>query len=546
MSDSSGKVWITFNGEIYNYLELRNELRSAGHSFVTGTDTEVLLCAYLEWGAACVNHLNGMWAFAIWDGRVGTMFCSVDHFAIKPFYFTEANGMFLFGSEPRALIRTGMYVPEPHDESIFRYLVHNEPPARGDSFFKGMNLLAGGAQLVVSCRSTSVDVQKSTWWKAVSRNTNIRSAVELRELFVDSVRLRLRSDVPVGACLSGGLDSSLVVACMRHVEPGAQIETFTATFPGTDIDEALWARVASDSFRTRHHEVLPTAKSFVEDMEKLISSQGEPFHGLSVYAQYTVMRAAREAGIKVLLDGQGSDELFLGYHWHLVTYVARLIRDGRLLAASGFLRDILRFRKDISLARFLALFVLFRFPMIRNTRNLMRAGGAINKDFLDQWQHKISARVVGEQSESRLSEIRETVLPRLLRYEDRNSMAFSVEARLPFLDHRLVEAALEIPEELLLKGGVSKVLLRQAAHPLLPETLWARKDKVGFAVPEREWLNGIRPYAAELLADSSRFTQPYIDAAKLQSAVAQGSSDSQWIWRALNLYLWLKKVCVTN
>ncbi len=546
MADSAKRVWIAFNGEIYNYVELREALQGLGHVFRTRTDTEVLLTAYLEWGNECVKRLNGMWAFAIWDSRRHELFCSIDHFGIKPFYFATSSRGFAFASEPRALFATEIVSPVPNETSVFRYLVHNEPPVRGESFYKEVSQLAGGEYLTVSLGGSAPSVKRGTWWKpsAVS-GSSPGTAEELRALVLDSVRIRLRSDVKVGACLSGGLDSSLIVACMRELEPQSDLSTFTAVFPGDSRDESKWARIASESFRTRHHEIRSNGTGLVHDIDHLVTAQGEPFHGLTVYAQYRVMQEARAAGVKVLLDGQGSDEIFLGYHWHMAAHLARLLAQGRLTSAFGLSRDVAMNRVDLPLHRLLALLLLFRLPVVRNSRNEWRAKQGINPDFLSKWRTRIKGRVGTENLSSRAQEITDTVLPTLLRYEDRNSMAFSLEARLPFLDHRLVEFSLGIPDELLLRNGISKALLRDAAAALLPKTLNDRLDKVGFAVPDRDWLGQIRNYAIDRLSSSS-VSAAYIDRDALKLSFSAESSDPQWVWRALNLHLWMDLTCATS
>ncbi|OHB69185.1 MAG: asparagine synthase (glutamine-hydrolyzing) [Planctomycetes bacterium RBG_13_63_9] len=464
-----GDLVLVYNGEIYNYLELRRELESGGQTFVTHSDTEVLLAAYRQWGEDCLARLNGMFAFALWDAGEAKLFCARDRAGEKPFYYYATADCFVFASEIKALLRFGAPVPcAPDVEQIEEYFVKSYQPLGPKTFFRGIRELLPAHRLTVQATEENLGPEVRPYWQyptAAERQIPISTA-RFREIFDDSVRLRLRSDVPIGTCLSGGVDSPSVAAAVAQLKQGETNGQFRyvgvhayAPVPGAD-ERPYVERVAGRlGFKVSLVEI--TGDGCLEELDELVYRQEVPFLGPSIYAQRCVFRRAAELGLKVMLDGQGADELFGGYDWVVPRAIAARWRE------SGW-GEALRQARMFAGARFpmgslLARAILYRFR---------RSKGEVPDD-LDQ---ALRASFLS------LS------LPALLRYADRNSMSFGVEARLPFLDHRLIEATAGLATRDCAADGMTKVILRRAMRDRLPEEILQRKDKTAFAVPEAQWI----------------------------------------------------------
>jgi asparagine synthase (glutamine-hydrolysing) len=547
-----GRYRLVHNGEIYNYRELRAELEGRGHRFRTGTDTEVLLAAYTEWGDACVERFNGMWAFAIWDTEAQRLFASRDRFGIKPFYYALAGGRLAFASEPKALVvglRPSANLRVVHDYVAQGYLDHTE-----ETFFEGMLRLPPAHSLVYDERG----LRLSRYWALEPRDPPTGDPAEIvRELFLDSVRLRLRSDVPVGTCLSGGLDSSAIVCTVDHLlateaENAAQVgeaqRTFTAFFEDPEADERNFARTVVEQTRVEPHWVTFDASELVDRIPEIVLSQDEPFGSTSPIAQWFVMRAAKEAGLTVMLDGQGGDEVFAGYHAYFAAYYADLLTAGRV----ALLRDELKaYARLYGATRAqLAEMVTRRFLPDRArwaARGRTRGGTELVHPSL---RGGFTPEGDGSAFPDRLHRLLALLLtrrsiPELLRYEDRNSMAHSLEARVPFLDYRLVEFAFTLPGRMLLEDGRTKAILRRALGDLLPPQIANRTDKLGFATPERRFLRGaLGDLAGDVFASQSFRERGWTDAAAARRRLElhrRGELNAGFeLWRTLNLELWAR------
>lgn len=569
MGSDDGTQWITYNGEVYNAPELRRELTALGRGFRSSSDTEVVLAAYRQWGQACLTRFNGMFAFALWDGLEQTLFCARDRFGIKPFYYRQEGGRFLFASEIKALLQDGSCKAKPNDRIVYDYLAHSRQDHSSETFFQGIRQLAPGEWMKVRPgrdgeRSGGLKIERERWWRfpggsgqGPGMNGQKLSCADAaactKELLEDAVRLELRADVPVGSCLSGGLDSSSIVCLMNAVLGGeSRPRTFSSCYRDERFDERRYIRAVLDRTGVANEEVFPDAAQLFDDLPRLLWHQEEPFAGTSIMAQWAVMRAAGGAGMKVLLDGQGADELLCGYPGFMGSRLADLIRTGRWgQGVSEWLawRNVHGGLQPTALAGLV--------------RGLVPAGMATRlKGWTlgdDQWLDAGFFRTWRPTSMEDIptghgvlhAHMERTVtrdLPALLHYEDRNAMAFSIEARVPFLDHRLVEWLAGLPPEMKIQHGMTKVVLREAMTGILPEEVRLRRDKMGFVTPEDQWLKvELRPQIEALLKSDRFNSRPYWQAGRVRDwydrycsgRIAVGST----VWRWVALECWLRRFC---
>jgi asparagine synthase (glutamine-hydrolysing) len=557
------RLVLVFNGEVFNYLELRDELEGLGHMFVTGTDTEVVLHAYRQWGGECCARFNGMWGLAIWDTERRELFCSRDRFGVKPFFYAAQGGEFLFASEIKGLLAASPALRRPDHAYLARFLRTSLCNDGEQTFFRDVRALlpghsvtvrmgGGGAAMGRPVRFWSFDAQRS----AATYDYRTPEAT-LRGLLEDSVRLRLRSDVPVGTCLSGGLDSSSIVALAAAQLDGAPVRTFSAVYPDAGYDESGYVRLVNAAFPTIPHEVTPQPDRLLEVMPRIAWHQDEPSAGPGLYSQWHVMRSAA-GSVKVLLDGQGADELLGGYTSYFVDAVRSLgrralarpssdnltaLRGGWLAAKGAHGDDVLRM---------LVLGYLSE-PMKRAVRPVLgrRGGTEVSPGYLAQWEPRRDAWAVDGPFHDRLANVLFDAvfvksLPALLRYEDRNSMAFSLEARTPFLDYRLVEFALALPFDARISGSWTKAVLRRAMQGTLPDAVTWRRDKLGYPTPLAEWLRHEFRADAEAVIFSREFRERGIfdDAGvrRLWSQHVNGDCDNSWnVWRWLSVEFWFRE-----
>ncbi len=528
---------LVFNGEIYNYLELREELVALGHDFVTEGDAEVLLHAWAQWGESALDRLNGMFAFAIWDEQERRLTLARDPFGEKPLYYVSRGGRLTFASDLPAILCDGASAA-PRQVAVEEYLVRGGYPSVGESFFAHIATVPAAHLL----RWTDGKVELRRYWTPTAVAVPVRyedAVTELRELLRDSVRLRLRSDVPVGTSLSGGVDSSAIVALASELAGDSTRHAFTARFPGFARDEWPYAEeVARAAGVRRHHAVEPSADQLLDDVDRLIALHQEPVVSSSVYAQWRVMQAARESGVVVLLDGQGGDELFAGYGG-MAGYAARsggAYELLRALRAPAVRREVAR-----SLAVDYAPRALARVHR-RRTASLYAGKGAVQGVVARDAEYAGWMRARDPLRRELLLQCFVTSLPQLLRYADRSSMAHSREVRLPLLDRRIAEFALSLPASFLSEGGTSKRILRDAVAEIVPARVLARRDKIGFETPQASWLEAPRARAAiasTLLDTRARERGLYATDAIEQDVRAGRWRDPNGIWRALNLERWL-------
>ncbi len=532
---------VVYNGEIYNFIELREELVRAGYSFHTGCDTEVLLAAYDHWGEACQSRFNGFWAFALYDRQDGSLFLSRDRYGVKPLYYTELPGYLLFASEIKTILTDERVARRSNDAVVFDYLVNGFVDCSEETFFDGIFRLEAG-----SCMRIGPDGEKKLrryyelpYQEKLSAPVTEEMTETFRRLFEQSVRLRLRADVPVGSCLSGGLDSSAIVCessrQLRSAGHGEDQKTFSSCYRGDANDERRYMDAVIEAAGVSGHFAYPTGDSLFQDLDHLIYTQDEPFVSTSMYASYCVMRLAHENGARVLLDGQGADEILCGYRKARVYYIKRLLRAGKPVRAAKELLAYLPYMrrgKNVSLLADLNMILQF----------LGRTSSTdIRHRYLESSFAKRTLRnSYAENDRFLLNDFDRIVLPALLRYVDRNSMAFSIEDRLPFLDYRLVEYAMNLPLNAKIADGYSKAIMRKALD--MPEIIRRRRDKIGFYTPEKAWMDShLEEYRAVFAAPDFRAGR-YIDPARILAdwnSLTQGKDDIG-LFRYICLEKWMR------
>ena len=488
-----GQVWITFNGEVYNYLELRDQLITLGHTFSTGTDTEVILAAYGAWGAECFSRFRGMFGLAILDGRRRVLVLARDRFGIKPLYLMTGNSVTAIASE----IKQFKFVPglelHPNSTALHAYLLTGYEDAE-HSFFADVHPVAAGCWMELSLPSGRVSRQERYWFPEkipISIHDPKEASESFRDKLIDAVRVHLRSDVPVGCSLSGGLDSSAVLASASRLQGkrSEEIQTFSITYPGHKFDERAFIDDVLESIPANPHYETPTPEDFVRDLDRFIWTHDEPVGHFSQYNGYALARITRAARVPVILNGQGGDELLAGYWQSLFAYLGGLASHGKWIQLAGHLvgAGLPRGNREM----------LWQIPvMLRRyrsrTSNLFNLG--LRKDETEASAEVTSNRVRGilkmSDHERRIFELRSLYLPRLLKWDDRNFMAFAVEGRYPFLDHELVEHTLSYSRKVLYSSGWTKEPLRQGLKDMLPASIIRRRTKFGFQAPQDEWLVG--------------------------------------------------------
>jgi asparagine synthase (glutamine-hydrolysing) len=547
---------LIYNGEIYNYKELRDELVALGAQFRSDSDTEVLLTAWAHWGTDCLTRLSGMFAFVIVDRKLETLTCVRDAFGIKPFFYGSASWGFCFGSELPATVALRGEGAELNLQRTYDYLVHGDYDSRESTFVEGIQQLEPGTWRSFDMR-TAVLGESVRWWTPRIAQTSTLSfdaaADHLRELFIESVRQQMRSDVPLGAALSGGIDSSAVVCVMRHVEPDVQIHTFSFIAKNSPVSEEDWMRLVNAHVGAAAHSVTVEPDELARDLDDMIRAQGEPFGSTSIYAQYRVFELAKQKGITVTLDGQGADEILAGYQGYPGKRIHSLLDEGSLLRAFRFVRDWGKWPGRSPLFGLKAAVAEYvDGPVYQALRSL--AGDRIRPAWIDIEQLEARGvkicfpRQVPETdmrgrrliAELGLSATRRG-LPALLRHADRNSMRFSVESRVPFLSTKLAQFLFSLPEEYLLSDkGETKRIFRAAMRGIVPDAVLDRRDKIGFATPEQDWLMRLAEQARKWLREDVGVS--FLHQEKIVEEfdrIVAGEVPFSWqAWRWINFWRW--------
>ncbi len=545
MANTDGRLTIVFNGEVYNYLELKQEL--SGYPFRGDSDTEVVLAAYERWGEECLEHFVGMFAFAIWDAEKKHLFCARDRMGVKPFHYAHHGGRFLFASEVKALLAVG--VPAEHDEESWDlYLSHGVYELPGRTFFKTVQALAPAHAMTVAADGT---LEQWRYWDLAERAGELldadddRAADEVKALLEDSVRLRLRADVPVGVMLSGGLDSAAVMATADRLLPqGGEIETFTGVFGDSRYDEDDFSEKVPHQAKWRRNLASFPVEKVWELADQAVWHQEAPFGGVSTLLYHQAHELAKERGVTVLLEGQGGDELFAGYGYFRPPYYLDLLESGgwRVLrreveATPGGGRDWLSQARQMRDGR--------EAPVYYDGSSHLRSeciSGDVRKNTASP---TYPAPFADHLSNALYRDLCITKLPRVLRMNDRVSMAYSRELRQPLIDHRLVEYAFRLPGNQKIRGGQGKFLLRHAMRHDLPDEV--RGIPKRFVVtPQREWLSGPLSGAVTDIIESREFRERGLfDVAEVRRAWKKfrggDLKNAFFVWQWINTELWFRR-----
>lgn len=546
--NEDASIWIVFNGEIYNFQEIRATLEKSGHKFSSNTDTEVIIHAYEEWGTDCVERFNGMWAFAIYDKNKGTIFFSRDRFGVKPLYFCQDKNGLIFSSEIKGILQHSIR-RMPSDKAVYDFLVLGFVDHTKETFFMGISRLMPGESMIYDLSRGTMNIFR--WYDLADRLsdegniTEEDAAKRIRELFMDSVRYRLISDVPVGSCLSGGIDSSSIVHAMRKNSETCVIKTFSMVFPGKKLDESSFIDEVVAAAKVEAHKVSPSSDDLQKDLFDLIWTQEEPFGSLSIYGQYKVMQLANKAGMKVLLDGQGSDEIFAGYFIYYKYYLFESLlhlRMGETMETAKRMKSKLQ---DMVL-----------FPAMTILSTLGLSEGILQNLWLSRRKYLKGFNGVAlanpltdrgfDLNRALHSDLTRYSIPQLLRYEDKNSMRWSIESRVPFLDYRLVELALSLPSGLKIRKGTTKYILRKAMKGLVSDRILERKDKIGFATPDESWMRSpdFIAFMASLINSDDFRNRKYWKPDEVGRLFAEHTSGKknheEALWRIIAIELWLR------
>ncbi len=563
MSSPGGDVHLVYNGEVYNFRELRRELEAAGRCFATACDAEVVLASYEAWGLDCFERFNGMWALALLDERPSeaVLVLSRDHLGIKPLYYARAGGRFLFASEIKALLASPELTPVVDTDRLGEYLARGLHDHDERTFFAGVRQVlpatavtiplgsaepggAGAAGAVGSAAGAVGRPREHRYWQPRLSASGSGDASEFRAAFTAAVERRLVSDVTVGTCLSGGLDSSAIVCVMSSLlaegapdagSMGERLRTFSAVFDGDPIDEQEYIAPVLEVSGADSDFVRPRSGELFGDLPLVVWHQDEPMVSSGPYAQYRVMELAKGKA-KVLLDGQGGDELLAGYVPYQYVYLRQLAKEHRPVS---LMRETIAARDVLT-------------PLVR--RRMADRRRAVDPAKLCPGLLGDPGRVAAARAADRrgrddlkarlLQDLTTYSLPSLLRYEDRNSMAHSIESRPPFLDQQLVELILALPANAIVRDGWSRHILRESLAGVLPDKVRLRRKKIGFTTPEMRWLRAERATVQGIFRSPAFCSRPYWDGPAIARAfydVCDGQlEESALFWRVLNAEAWLR------
>ena len=521
---------IVFNGAIYNFVELKKELEGFGYKFKTRSDTEVILAAYDKWGQDCVHRFNGMWAFAIYDIKRNKVFASRDRFGIKPLYFTEINSKFCFASEIKQFTVVDGWQPQMNKNVVLEFLINNYVDFNEETFFKDVFKLKKGHNLIYDLKQNAYEIYE--YYNL--ENIKIKPAEdfekekeEFKHLLIDSIRLRYRADVEVGATLSGGLDSTSIVSVLSKILD-VKPQTISSYFKDKGYDEEYWIDVVINKFSLNAHKISPDLNKVFEEFDNMIWHYDEPFQRISNYTQFKVFEVAKQYNLKVMLSGQGADEILCGYEKFYYRFILKLIKNYPVKA----LIDMFHFFVKHSISPLKAAGILIK-AFSKNKIDKSPPKWLNNKFISQNYQpfkrsHESTIRDIS------INFIYEVGISTLLHSEDRNSMAFSIESRLPFLDYRLVEKALSMPDDYKIKKGIRKYILRESLKGILPPEVYKRYDKLGFPTPQKQWYEKNKDRIFSELNNNFKYIENIVNRNIFEI------DDDKIIWRVLTLARWIK------
>ncbi|MFN8258892.1 MAG: asparagine synthase (glutamine-hydrolyzing) [Bacteroidales bacterium] len=548
MVDPTGNFTIIFNGEIYNYIELKEELKAKGYVFHSGTDTEVLLYLYMEYKDACLEKLNGMFAFAIYNKQAQNLFIARDHFGIKPFYYYLDRNRMVFASEIPPILSVLSEKPEPDMQIIFDYLAFNRTDQTDLTFFRGIRKLQHGKCWLVDISGKETNsIEKIKRWynlnEKVKNTVGFKSPQEYKEMFSSALGLQLRSDVPVGVTLSGGLDSSSIVSVLLKDFNKFDLHTFSAVYGrGLEGDESEYIAEFNPLLHHMNY-VTPTGETLFADKEDFIRAHAEPLPSVRPYAQFKVMEIAKN-DVVVTLDGQGADEQLAGYHYFFGFYFKELLRKFNFYR---LLTETRAYHKIHNSTYGLKSFIYLLLPEKLQVEARIIEHGYINRDFLNEYGPKnfVTRNIYASNTLNKaFLDHFEFKLEHLLKWEDINSMWFSLESRVPFLDYRLVEKTLALKPDQIIKNGVNKYIMRQALKGILPEKIRNRMDKIGFDNPADDWFRTIQfqRFLEDIFENGYFFKNKIMNSDKARQRYQQHLNHKAnihvEIWKWINLNLW--------
>jgi asparagine synthase (glutamine-hydrolysing) len=545
-----GKCYIVYNGEIYNYIELRQELEDMGYLFRTSSDTEVLIYAYLAWGKECLHHLNGMFAFVIYDPHRRVVFAARDRFGIKPIYWWRSpTGAILVASEIKQFTCHPAWHAVGNTETLKDFLYSGMVDHSRETMFDGVYQLRGGESVEIPLDDPDVEKHTYRWYdlhQTVEERLKSRARVNIgaggsmgdevpyekavaivRALLEDAVRIRMRSDVPVGSCLSGGIDSSSIVCLAAPKVSDGQFNTFTMTSEDGKYNETRYAEIVADTVGADRHYISPNVRELFDRLDELVWQQDEPFQSTSMYGQWAVFRCAAQAQVPVILDGQGADEMLLGYHYVFPIYLKNLVQQGKVIQ---FLREMYFLRKIPGFKYRSIVQLAYNFYKKRkNTSTSTQRGVPMDFSTLKTYSHTL---------------LFYTSLPALLHWEDRDSMSHTVESRLPFLDYRLVEYVYGLPDSYKLHDAITKRVLRDAMQGILPDVVRNRMDKIGFSTSEEIWFERNTDEFRKRFYEAVELSNGLLgekDIEKFEKVARKEMGYDFSIWRAIAFGAWVKK-----
>jgi asparagine synthase (glutamine-hydrolysing) len=562
MGNQDKSKHIVFNGEIYNFIELRKELSLNGSTFKSESDTEVLLSAWDTWGESAINRLTGMFAFSVLDTNKRTLTLVRDFFGIKPLYYTWWQEGFAFSSEITPLLELPGVTRNINPKRVFEYLRFGRTDHGGETLFEDIHQVPAGHLLKISLDDPFGGSLKEYWSPKISETSKLsfsEASEKLRDMFIENVRMHLRSDVPVGSALSGGIDSSSIVSTIRKVEPNAEIHAFGYVPDDKSISEEKWMELAASSANAHLHKDCPEPANLLSEIDELIKSQEEPFGSISIFGQRRVFKLAKENGIKVMLDGQGADETMAGYRYYLGSRAASLARGLNLISLASFVSSA---NKMPGTGRFAIILDALRALLPNKIQSAIRI--LFRREIVPAWlnvkwfkDRGIIPEISGFQRGKNalkthlIESITKSSLPHLLRYEDRNSMAFSIESRVPFLTPQIVDFLLSLPEEYLISSkGISKTVFRNAMRGLVPDQILDRKDKIGFAAPNQNWLKKLDGWVTGAISSQTANKLSFFNIPAMHKSWEATKAGKQGfdleVWRWVNFIKWAEHFRVTE
>jgi asparagine synthase (glutamine-hydrolysing) len=558
MFNEDRSLALVYNGEIYNYKELIPDLLAKGHRFSSKTDSEVVLHAYEEYGEDCVKLFNGMWAFAIYDIKNQRIFASRDRFGVKPFFYYIDSSRFIFSSECKAIL-TCVTVSSANRRKVFNYLAYGYRLNDGDSFFEGIKELLPAHNLIAEQERVAV----SRYWDLPAGNPAQQAGTsQVRDLLFDSVSLRFRSDVPVSILLSGGIDSGIIAAVTNELVSTGMIGSFSvssysAVFPGYEHDESGKIKdILKACPNISGHFTTPSSEGLAESVNEFVYGMGEPVFGPTSFAHYAIMKEIASKGVKVVLNGQGSDEAWCGYDKYIIGY---FLQDILSSDPGSFFRQFRSAAEKMNLSYAYITAQMMKAMMPRRTASRLRSiygekiynclsGSFAQECDTETFRNRFTAVDAGRLDSYLKFNIDHQGFNQILHYEDHSSMLNSVEIRSPFIDYRVMELAFSVPYTQRISDGIAKKLLRESFSDLLPESVSANFRKTGFATPLDNWRSdgSLKKVANDVLGSEEFRGRKIYNRKNIPINADEIKHAGFPLWRLINLELWIRAYGITN